>query len=100
MATKQFKLNVNGKNHDVTADEDMPLLYALRNDISCSTERLGTCSSGICTRMSLVEQLFSYRFMSVSSDTFLSCTDKLARSFDRQESLYNTQCVLHTKLAP
>jgi nicotinate dehydrogenase subunit A len=31
--TQKFTLNVNGKTHTVDADPDMPLLYALRDDI-------------------------------------------------------------------
>ena len=31
--SQRFSLNVNGKNHDVDVDPDMPLLYALRNDV-------------------------------------------------------------------
>jgi len=31
--SQRFSLNVNGKNHKVDVDPDMPLLYALRNDV-------------------------------------------------------------------
>jgi nicotinate dehydrogenase subunit A len=30
---QKFTLNVNGTDHTVDVDPDMPLLYALRNDI-------------------------------------------------------------------
>jgi len=51
MATKQFKLNVNGKDHAVTADEEMPLLYALRNDIGLTNPKFGCglAQCGACT---------------------------------------------------
>jgi cytochrome c553 len=31
--SQRFSLNVNGKKHDVDVDPDLPLLYALRNDV-------------------------------------------------------------------
>ena len=37
MAVKDFKLSVNGREHTVKADEDMPLLYALRNVFGIQT---------------------------------------------------------------
>jgi nicotinate dehydrogenase subunit A len=51
MATKQFTLNVNGRDHKVTADEDMPLLYALRNDLGMSNPKFGCglAQCGACT---------------------------------------------------
>ncbi len=51
MATKQFKLNVNGKDQTVTADEEMPLLYALRNDLGMSNPKFGCglAQCGACT---------------------------------------------------
>ena len=51
MATKSFKLNVNGKDQTVTADEEMPLLYALRNDLGMSNPKFGCglAQCGACT---------------------------------------------------
>ena len=51
MATKTFKLNVNGKDQTVTADEEMPLLYALRNDIGLNHPQFGcgVAQCGACT---------------------------------------------------
>ena len=51
MAVKQFKLNVNGKDQTVTADEEMPLLYALRNDLGMSNPKFGCglAQCGACT---------------------------------------------------
>lgn len=51
MAIKTFTLNVNGKDHTVSADEDMPLLYALRNDIGLKNPKFGCglAQCGACT---------------------------------------------------
>jgi len=51
MATKTFKLNVNGKDHTVEADPDMPLLYALRNDVGLRNPKFGCglAQCGACT---------------------------------------------------
>ena len=51
MAIKEFKLNVNGRDHTVNVDEDMPLLYALRNDIGLSDPKFGCglAQCGACT---------------------------------------------------
>jgi aerobic-type carbon monoxide dehydrogenase small subunit (CoxS/CutS family) len=47
----RFTLNVNGKTHDVDADPDMPLLYALRNDIGLNNPHFGCglAQCGACT---------------------------------------------------
>lgn len=47
----QFTLNVNGKTHTVDADPDMPLLYALRNDIGLNNPKFGCglAQCGACT---------------------------------------------------
>jgi nicotinate dehydrogenase subunit A len=49
--SKKFTLNVNGKSHTVEADEDMPLLYALRNDLGLSNPHFGCglAQCGACT---------------------------------------------------
>ena len=39
----KFTLNVNGKSHNIDADPDMPLLYALRNDVGLNNPHFG-CS--------------------------------------------------------
>jgi len=48
---KKFSLNVNGNVHTVEADEDMPLLYALRNDIGLNNPQFGCglAQCGACT---------------------------------------------------
>src|SRR5437660_7294479 len=49
--TQEFTLNVNGKTHSVDADPDMPLLYALRNDVGLNNPRFGCglAQCGACT---------------------------------------------------
>jgi nicotinate dehydrogenase subunit A len=51
MASQTFKLNVNGKEHTVEAEPDMPLLYALRNDIGLNNPKFGCglAQCGACT---------------------------------------------------
>ena len=46
-----FKLNVNGQIHAIDADPDMPLLYALRNDIGLNNPHFGCglAQCGACT---------------------------------------------------
>jgi nicotinate dehydrogenase subunit A len=48
---KKFSLNVNGNVHRVEADEDMPLLYALRNDLGLNNPHFGCglAQCGACT---------------------------------------------------
>jgi nicotinate dehydrogenase subunit A len=47
----RFTLNVNGKTHTVDADPDMPLLYALRNDVGLNNPHFGcgVAQCGACT---------------------------------------------------
>jgi nicotinate dehydrogenase subunit A len=47
----RFTLNVNGSKHVVDADPEMPLLYALRNDLGLSNPHFGCGLSqcGACT---------------------------------------------------
>jgi nicotinate dehydrogenase subunit A len=49
MAT--IKLDVNGKSHTIDADPDMPLLYALRNDLGLNNPHFGCglAQCGACT---------------------------------------------------
>jgi nicotinate dehydrogenase subunit A len=46
--TQKISLNVNGKVHTVDADPDMPLLYALRNDIGLNNPQFG-CGLAQCS---------------------------------------------------
>ena len=48
---KKFSLNVNGKVHTVEADADMPLLYALRDDLGLNNPHFGCglAQCGACT---------------------------------------------------
>jgi nicotinate dehydrogenase subunit A len=47
----KFKLNVNGREHAVTADPDMPLLYALRDNLGLNNPHFGCglAQCGACT---------------------------------------------------
>src|ERR1700730_17881263 len=42
-----FTLDVNGQTHTVDADPDMPLLYALRNDVGLNNPHFG-CGLAQC----------------------------------------------------
>src|SRR5262249_44333632 len=48
---KRFVLDVNGKTQAVEADPDMPLLYALRNDLGLNNPHFGCglAQCGACT---------------------------------------------------
>jgi aerobic-type carbon monoxide dehydrogenase small subunit (CoxS/CutS family) len=48
---KRIKLNVDGRDHTITADPDMPLLYALRNELSKKGPKFGCglAQCGACT---------------------------------------------------
>src|SRR3954464_9710728 len=48
---QKFKLDVNGKTHTVDADPDMPLLYALRDDLGLNNPHFGCglAQCGACT---------------------------------------------------
>ena len=48
---KRFELNVNGKTHAIEAAPDMPLLYALRDDLGMSEPKFGCglAQCGACT---------------------------------------------------
>jgi nicotinate dehydrogenase subunit A len=48
---ESFKLNVNGQEHGLDADPDMPLLYALRDDLGFNNPKFGcgVAQCGACT---------------------------------------------------
>jgi nicotinate dehydrogenase subunit A len=48
---QNLSLNVNGKAYGITADPDMPLLYALRNDLGLNNPHFGCglAQCGACT---------------------------------------------------
>jgi nicotinate dehydrogenase subunit A len=49
--TQTISHNVNGKAHQIEADPDMPLLYALRNDLGLNNPHFGCglAQCGACT---------------------------------------------------
>jgi nicotinate dehydrogenase subunit A len=44
---ERYKLRVNGREHDVSAEPKTPLLYVLRNDLQLKGSRFG-CGAGQC----------------------------------------------------
>ena len=48
---KRIELNVNGQAHTIEAEPDMPLLYALRDDLGMKNPRFGCglAQCGACT---------------------------------------------------
>ena len=48
---KKIRLTVDGKHHDIVADPQMPLLYALRDDLELKNPRFGCglAQCGACT---------------------------------------------------
>ena len=69
----QFTLNVNGKTHSVDADPDMPLLYALRNDLGLNNPHFGcgVAQCGACT-------------VHLNGEAVRSCVTKVSRAVGRQ----------------
>jgi nicotinate dehydrogenase subunit A len=51
MMKQSYSLNVNGAVHKIEADEDMPLLYALRDDLGLNNPHFGCglAQCGACT---------------------------------------------------
>jgi nicotinate dehydrogenase subunit A len=49
--TQQIVLNVNGRDHAISADPEMPLLYALRDELGLNNPRFGCglAQCGACT---------------------------------------------------
>ena len=45
--TKKYKINVNGIDQNIEADENTPLLYILRNQLKLKGTKFG-CGDGIC----------------------------------------------------
>jgi nicotinate dehydrogenase subunit A len=51
MTTRRLTLNVNGRHHTIDVDPDMPLLYALRNELGLRNPKFGCglAQCGACT---------------------------------------------------
>ena len=49
--SQRFTITVNGKSHTINADPDMPLLYALRNELALNNPHFGCglAQCGACT---------------------------------------------------
>lgn len=50
---KTFKLTVNGQAHNITADPDTPLLWALREQLEMTGTKYG-CGVGVCGACSVI----------------------------------------------
>lgn len=66
---KRIELNVDGKTHTIDAEPDMPLLYALRDDLGLSNPRFG-CGLGQCGACTVLIDGEPVRSCSVSVDSF------------------------------
>jgi nicotinate dehydrogenase subunit A len=62
-----MKLNVNGRDHQVDADSDTPLLYVLRNDLELNAAKFG-CGLGQCGSCTVI----------IDGKAVLSCVTPLA----------------------
>ena len=62
-----MKLNVNGRDHQVDADPDTPLLYVLRNDLELNAAKFG-CGLGQCGACTVI----------IDGKAVLSCVTPLA----------------------
>jgi nicotinate dehydrogenase subunit A len=51
MTTRRLTLNVNGRDHTIDVDPDMPLLYALRDELGLRNPKFGCglAQCGACT---------------------------------------------------
>jgi nicotinate dehydrogenase subunit A len=47
MTARNFKLSINGATRELLSEEDMPLIYALRNDLDLKGTRFG-CGANQC----------------------------------------------------
>ncbi len=49
--SQRFTITVNGKSHTINADPDMPLLYALRDELGLNNPHFGCglAQCGACT---------------------------------------------------
>jgi nicotinate dehydrogenase subunit A len=62
-----MKLNVNGRDHQIDADPDTPLLYVLRNDLELNAAKFG-CGLGQCGACTVI----------IDGKAVLSCVTPLA----------------------
>jgi aerobic-type carbon monoxide dehydrogenase small subunit (CoxS/CutS family) len=68
-----IRLNVNGHEHEVTADPQTPLLYVLRNDLGLNAAKFG-CGLGQCGSCTVV----------VDGAAVFSCVTPIAALQDRR----------------
>jgi len=67
---KRIELNVNGSVHTIEGEPDMPLLYALRDDLGLSNPRFGCglAQCGACTVLVNGEAARSCLMLAVQAD--------------------------------
>jgi nicotinate dehydrogenase subunit A len=65
---KRIELNVDGKLQTIDADPDMPLLYALRDDLGMSNPRFG-CGLGQCGACTVLMDGVAVRSCTTPVDT-------------------------------
>ena len=68
--TKSIELNVDGKTHVIDADPDMPLLYALRDDLGLNNPKFG-CGLAQCGACSVIVDGEVVRSCSASVEQFV-----------------------------
>jgi aerobic-type carbon monoxide dehydrogenase small subunit (CoxS/CutS family) len=68
-----YTLRVNGRRHDVNADEDTPLLWVLRDSLGLTGTKYG-CGSGLCGACTV----------HLDGESALSCTTPVAAVTDKR----------------
>src|SRR5262249_18837122 len=73
-----FRLRVNGREHEISAEPDAPLLYILRNDLKLKGTRFG-CGEGQCGACTV---LFDGRALQSCDTPLWSAVDQCITTID------------------